>query len=107
MRVLVKSVQFIEQWNTQLRQVDEDMELANMYKQTEELLRDLKSCKFSASAVVIGILGARIEFTCIRDLFENEADVELRKGRSVHWGEMAKAGDMLSGRSLLRNKSKR
>ena len=106
-RLLVKSVQFIEQWNTQLRQVDEDMELANMYKQTEELLRDLKSCKFSASAVVIGILGARIEFTCIRDLFENEADVELRKGRSVHWGEMAKAGDMLSGRSLLRNKSKR
>jgi 6-phosphofructokinase 1 len=99
-------VQFIEQWNSNLRQVDEDMELANMYKKTEELLRDLKSSSLPASAVVIGILGARIEFTSIEDLFENEADIELRKGRSVHWGEMAKAGDMLSGRSLLRNRNK-
>lgn len=105
-RLLVKSVQFIEQWNSNLRQVDEDMELANMYKKTEELLRDLKSSSLPASAVVIGILGARIEFTSIEDLFENEADIELRKGRSVHWGEMAKAGDMLSGRSLLRNRNK-
>lgn len=100
-RLLVKSVQFIEQWNTKLRETDADMEIANMYKQTEQLMHTQ-----SANAVVIGILGAKIEFTNIRDLFENEADLELRKGRSVHWGEMATAGDMLSGRSLLRNRSK-
>lgn len=99
-RLSVKAVQFIENWNTNLRAAGSALEVATMYKHTDQLLADKEA--FPASGVVIGILGAKIEFTSIHALFENEADVKLRKGRSVHWGEMATAGDMLSGRLLLR-----
>lgn len=96
----VKSIQFIEQWNTKIRD-------ANNYS-LKAVLNDIKKVvdlpDNGKQFVVIGIQGAQIKFTEIRTLYENEADIVLRKGKTIHWQKMAEIGDILSGRSLLREK---
>lgn len=93
-RFSVKSVQYIEEWNKKKYHAAEIYGLKiHEYSQKQE-----------DSAVVIGIQGAQIKFTCVKDLYKNEANVELRKGKTVHWKELQKANDMLSGRLLLRER---
>lgn len=84
-RFAVKSVQFIEQWNSGK---------ASIILETPR-----------HSSVVIGIQGAQVKFTDVEDLYNNEANLVLRKGKTVHWGDMTDIGDMLSGRLLLRRKA--
>lgn len=52
--------------------------------------------------VVIGVQGSQILFTSIHDLYFKEADVKLRKGKTVHWHHMNEVSEMLSGRLILR-----
>ena len=84
-RFAVKSVQFIEEWNSK--------------KLSIVLETD------SSSSVVIGIQGAQVKFTDVEQLYKNEANLALRKGKTIHWGDMTEIGDMLSGRLLLRRKA--
>lgn len=51
--------------------------------------------------VVIGVQGSQILFTSVHDLY-GEADVKLRKGKTVHWDYMNEVSEMLSGRLMLR-----
>lgn len=96
----VKSIQFIEDWNTKIRE-------AQNYS-LKAVLNDIKKVMDlpdnGKQFVVIGIQGAQIKFTEIRSLYENEADIVLRKGKTIHWHKMAEVSDILSGRSLLREK---
>ncbi|KAK6456939.1 alpha subunit of 6-phosphofructokinase [Scheffersomyces xylosifermentans] len=84
----VKSVQFIEEWNG-----------SSTTDRVNPILGDEAS-----AGVVIGIQGAQVKFTPIKDLYDNEADIELRKGKTVHWKGMSEVSDMLSGRLSLRAK---
>ncbi|KAK9473401.1 phosphofructokinase domain-containing protein [Dipodascopsis tothii] len=53
----------------------------------------------SASASVIGILGAKVVFSSVRDLYEHETEVDNRRPRRVFWAAMKKTSNMLSGTS--------
>ncbi|KAI5958710.1 PFK1 [Candida pseudojiufengensis] len=83
----LKAMEFLEEWN-------------NCVDKTEIKIDDAEVERHNA--VVIGIHGDATEFTSVRHLYENEADVELRKGKTVHWKDMIEVGDMLSGKSLLK-----
>lgn len=92
----LKSVQYIE-------------ELNNKKFHARELYGDNKIHEYTnvtnaPSAVVIGVQGTQLTFTCVKELYETDADVILRKGKKIHWDDMAKANDMLSGRLLLRER---
>lgn len=56
------------------------------------------------SQVVIGIHGDVVKFTCIKHLYDNEANVALRKGKTVHWTDMIDVANILNGKLLLKNK---
>ncbi|KAI5956222.1 PFK1 [Candida jiufengensis] len=83
----LKSMEFLEEWN-------------NCTDKTEIKIDDAEVERHNA--VVIGIHGDSTEFTSVRHLYVNEADVKLRKGKTVHWRNMIEIGDMLSGKSLLK-----
>lgn len=51
--------------------------------------------------VIIGVNGSKIEYSNVAELYK-EADVQLRKGTRIHWANMSEVGDMLSGRSIMR-----
>lgn len=97
-RFAVNSVQFIEQWShkvfLQVHHVDHHA--VNNIKMVELMQRE------DRLSVVIGVQGAALEFSDIRDLYERDTDVALRKGRTVHWQRLVDVGDMLSGRLMLR-----
>lgn len=76
-RFAVKSVEYIEEWNSTKN-----------------------------NSVVIGIQGAQVRFTDVEELYNHDANVLLRKGKKVHWTDMIKISDMLNGRLLLREKRK-
>lgn len=76
-RFALKSIEYIENWN------------------------ELKH-----NSVVIGIQGAQFSFTDVEKLFEEEADLTLRKGKTIHWDDMSTVGDILSGRLYLRDKNR-
>ncbi|KAL6946848.1 6-phosphofructokinase, alpha subunit [Hanseniaspora vineae] len=54
------------------------------------------------SCCVICITGSQLSFKPIQDVWENETDLVLRKGENIHWEEMNKIGDIISGRLMLR-----
>lgn len=56
----------------------------------------------ASSAVVLGIQGARLRFSPISSLYASDADVLLRKGKTIHWHDVNDINDILSGRLLLR-----
>jgi 6-phosphofructokinase 1 len=62
-----------------------------------------ESCNGQA---VIGVQGSQLLFTHIHDLYENETDVKLRKGKKIHWDYMTSVSEMLSGKLLLRKEAK-
>ena len=100
-RYAVKCVKFIEAWNK---------------KNSDEQNEDFKILRFKyvngvkeytvqdedASAAIIAVNGSHISFKPIAHLWEEETNVELRKGHEVHWHEFNEIGDILSGRSNLR-----
>lgn len=58
------------------------------------------------SQVVIGIHGDVVKFTCIKHLYENEANVILRKGKTVHWTDMIDVANILNGKLLLKKQER-
>lgn len=66
----------------------------------------IKACQFIETQdqqhMVIGLVGAKIHFSEISKVYNNEANVSLRKSNVVHWDDMIKASEILSGRLLLR-----
>ncbi|KAI3404757.2 PFK1 [Candida oxycetoniae] len=83
----LKGMEFIEEWNHCSEKHDIHIEDADVEKH---------------SAVVIGIIGDTVEFTSVKHLYDREADVALRKGRTIHWKDMIEVEDMLSGKTLLK-----
>ncbi|CAI5759733.1 unnamed protein product [Candida verbasci] len=82
----LKALEFIEEWN-------------RCHDKQQMVIDDVDFEKHSQ--VVIGIHGDTCEFTSVRHLYESEANVELRKGKTIHWLDMIEVEDMLSGKSLL------
>mmetsp|Transcript_1233 Transcript_1233/g.1248 ORF Transcript_1233/g.1248 Transcript_1233/m.1248 type:complete len:994 (+) Transcript_1233:159-3140(+) len=108
-RFAVKSCQFIEDWNKKLGGLILDMNAYKLNKQPRSNVKTsmkhiIEQEKGQSSAVVLGIQGAQIKFNSVKSLFDNDANIPLRKGRVVHWTEMIEVADMLSGRLLLREK---
>ncbi|KAG7660905.1 PFK1 [[Candida] subhashii] len=87
----LKAVEFIELWNG----CGQKHERSESFDEVDE----------KHSAVVIGIHGDTIKFTCVKHLYETEANVKLRKGKTIHWEDMIQVADMLSGKSLLKKQS--
>lgn len=55
-------------------------------------------------AKVVGIVRGKNVLLLIDEVWNNDADVALRKGKTVHWLQINKVLDMLSGRLLLRQR---
>lgn len=108
-RFAMKSCQYIENWNNKVRTYADDLEAANLRTQpTRQNRGNIRSTMeenlSDDSAVVLGIQGAQIKFNCIKSLYANEADVSLRKGKTIHWKDVAEVSDLLSGKLLLNKK---
>ena len=58
------------------------------------------------SQVVIGIHGDVVKFTCIKHLYDNEANVALRKGKTVHWTDMIDVANILNDKLLLKKRER-
>lgn len=86
-RFAVKSVEYIEGWNNKHN---------NRSSSSNKKFED-----FGAS-IVIGIQGAQVTYSDVNELYDSEADVALRKGRTVHWEHLNHVSDMMSGRLMLR-----
>ena len=98
----LKAIEFIEQYN---RCVDN----ANIVMEEDENDGDNDyDIDFSPkhSQVVIGIQGAALHFTSVKKLYDFEADIKLRKGKTVHWKNIIEVEDMLSGKTLLRRNAR-
>ncbi|KAK9463107.1 phosphofructokinase domain-containing protein [Lipomyces oligophaga] len=52
----------------------------------------------SETAAVIGIIGAGVEFTSVKYLFDHEAELVHRRPRKTFWTTVRKVSDALSGR---------
>lgn len=125
----LKGMEFIEQWNHITEKDDDDKiklstEVSGGNKEEEEGEEGDKEAEDEEedaawkvdnyddeedeyrkhNAVVIGIHGDLTEFTNVGTLYETEADVKLRKGKTIHWKDMIEVEDMLSGKTLLRRK---
>ncbi|RLV93518.1 ATP-dependent 6-phosphofructokinase subunit alpha [Spathaspora sp. JA1] len=85
-RFALQAMEFIEEWN--------GCEIVHERSTSKKKSKD--------KHVVIGIHGDTIEFTCVDRLFETEANVKLRKGKTIHWDDMIEVSDMLSGKLLLK-----
>lgn len=108
-RFAIRSVQHIEELNTKLRDLVLDLKANEsnhkMHNYVNKSIKHIiEETKGDDSAVVIGIQGAQLKFNSVKALFDNDANIPLRKGRVVHWTEMIEVADMLSGRLLLREK---
>ncbi|ODV95090.1 hypothetical protein PACTADRAFT_50914 [Pachysolen tannophilus NRRL Y-2460] len=105
-RFAIKCCEFIENLNFDVnasnRNPDPEVRLRFKYSngQKKNLLK-----KESDSASVIGIDGSQFKFQSIEDLWLNEADFVLRKGKTIHWEHMNEINDMLSGRLMLRKQN--
>lgn len=99
----LKAIEFLEQYNRCVDNADiiMDKEDNDDDNDDEEEGYDID---FSPkhSQVVIGIQGAALQFTSVKKLYDFEADVKLRKGKTVHWKNIIEVEDMLSGKSLLK-----
>lgn len=105
-RFAIKCVKFIEEWNSNIDKTDlsgSDPSLRFKYVRGQKI-PTVKNV--SESAAVIGVKGSELTFTSIKHLWENETDVNLRKGLTIHWENLIEASDLLSGRLNLRNYGK-
>lgn len=99
-RFAVESVKYIEEWSRKafntIHRDHTSHHSVNNIKMIELMRKEEKA------SVVIGIQGALLKFSDVNDLYEKDADVSLRKGRTVHWSRLAEVDDILSGRLMLR-----
>ncbi|KAG7193174.1 6-phosphofructokinase, alpha subunit [Scheffersomyces spartinae] len=57
--------------------------------------------EYCSPSVVLGVQGTDIKLLNVAHLYSEDADVKLRKGKTVHWREMTYVSDMLSGKLML------
>lgn len=103
-RFAVQSIKYIEDWSRRVFATVHHNSLhhsINNIKMVELMRQD------EESSVVIGIQGAQLKFSDINDLYNKDTNVSLRKANTVHWDQIAKVGDLLSGRLSLRERRKR
>lgn len=101
-RFAVESVKYIEQWSRKAYAYVHHDHSTHHSVNNIKMIEMMK--KEENASVVIGIQGALLKFTDVNVLYEQEADVALRKGRTVHWSRLAEVGDLLSGRLMLRER---
>lgn len=87
-RFAIRSVQFIEECASQMR------------AKGPAALTQLRTGK--ETAVVLCVDKGKIQFKCVKELWEKESDHKNRKGTIVHWDHMNQVNDILSGRLMLR-----
>lgn len=93
-----KAVQFIEDWS---KKVFSAAHHTKHHSINHIKLIDVLD-KEELLSVVIGVQGAQVVFSDINDLYEKDADVALRRGRTIHWQKLEEVNHMLSGRLMLR-----
>lgn len=100
-RYAVKCVNFLEDWNERNKGVDSDTKVLRFrYDVHGEKIPTVQH--EDSSAAVICVNGSKLSYKPIAELWENETNVELRKGENIHWKEFTHIGDILSGRLRLR-----
>lgn len=100
-RYAVKCVNFLEEWNEKNKGVDADTKVLRFQYDVHGEKRPTVQHE-DDSAAVICVNGSKVSFKPIAKLWENETNVELRKGEDIHWKEFTHIGDILSGRLRLR-----
>ncbi|CAI4063955.1 hypothetical protein SUVZ_07G4640 [Saccharomyces uvarum] len=101
-RFAVKCIKFIEQWNKK-NEASPNTDAKVLRFKFDTHGEKVPTVEHEDdSAAVICVNGSHVSFKPIANLWENETDVELRKGHEVHWAEFNKIGDILSGRLMLR-----
>ncbi|KAH3679935.1 hypothetical protein WICMUC_000678 [Wickerhamomyces mucosus] len=105
-RFAIKCAKFIEQWNGKINDNDLDGSDKGLRFKFYHGKKVSTVGDNEKSAAVIGIKGSELKFTDIESLWDHEANIELRKGNTIHWESLTAIGDVLSGRLLLRNRRK-
>ncbi|CAI4063322.1 hypothetical protein N7582_002383 [Saccharomyces uvarum] len=101
-RFAVKCIKFIEQWNKK-NEASPNTDAKVLRFKFDTHGEKVPTVEHEDdSAAVICVNGSHVSFKPIANLWENETNVELRKGHEVHWAEFNKIGDILSGRLMLR-----
>lgn len=101
-RFAVKCIKFIEQWNKK-NEASPNTDAKVLRFKFDAHGEKVPTVEHEDdSAAVICVNGSHVSFKPIANLWENETNVELRKGFEVHWAEYNKIGDILSGRLKLR-----
>lgn len=101
-RFAVKCIKFIEQWNKK-NEASPNTDAKVLRFKFDTHGEKVPTVEHEDdSAAVICVNGSHVSFKPIANLWENETNVELRKGFEVHWAEYNKIGDILSGRLKLR-----
>ena len=101
-RFAVKCIKFIEQWNKK-NEASPNTDAKVLRFKFDTHGEKVPTVEHEDdSAAVICVNGSHVSFKPIANLWENETNVELRKGHEVHWAEYNKIGDILSGRLMLR-----
>ncbi|OBA19344.1 6-phosphofructokinase [Metschnikowia bicuspidata var. bicuspidata NRRL YB-4993] len=103
-RFAVQSVKYIEDWS---RRVFASVHHNSIHHSINNIKMIDLMRREEESSVVIGIQGAQLKFSDINNLYEEDTDVALRKGQTIHWSNLADVGDMLSGRLGLRERRQR
>ncbi|CCD24576.1 6-phosphofructokinase subunit alpha NDAI_0D02620 [Naumovozyma dairenensis CBS 421] len=103
-RYAVKCIKFIEQWNKKNQTPGSNVDAKILRFTFDSQGEKISTVEHEDdSAAVICVNGSHITFKPIAGLWENETNVELRKGEEIHWTEFNKIGDILSGRLRLRD----
>lgn len=100
-RFAVQSIKYIERWS---KRVFESVHHNSLHHSINNIKMIELLNKEEKASVVIGVQGAQLKFSDINDLYEKDADVALRKSRTIHWHKLTEVGDMLSGRLMLRER---
>ncbi|GEQ67297.1 hypothetical protein JCM33374_g961 [Metschnikowia sp. JCM 33374] len=103
-RFAVQSVKYIEDWS---RRVFASVHHNSIHHSINNIKMIELMRREEESSVVIGIQGAQLKFSDINTLYKEDTNVELRKGHTIHWNNLAEVGDMLSGRLGLRERRQR
>ena len=103
-RFAVQSVKYIEDWS---RRVFASVHHNSIHHSVNNIKMIDLMRREEESSVVIGIQGAQLKFSDINTLYNEDTNVSLRKGHTIHWNKLADVGDMLSGRLGLRERRQR
>ncbi|KAG7191797.1 phosphofructokinase beta-subunit [Scheffersomyces spartinae] len=88
-RFAIKAVQFIE----------ENCDTVTRHKY--DLDFDVSTRVVQNTAAVLGVKGSHLRFTCIRQLFDFETDLNKRMPKKIHWQKTRDISDILVGRTRV------